>query len=229
MSGLSIAGPNSRELLARVASVDVSAEAFRFMDFVELDLGHIPVWCGRVTFTGDLGYEFWMPASYQRAAFDLLRSEGEGLGLRLFGLTALDSLRLDKSFGSWAREYRPIYDPFEAGLGRFVKLDKSFIGRDALAASGGPQRRLLTWTIETGDPAVDVIGDEPVWYDDEVVGWVTSGGYAHHSEASVAMGYVPAELESAGGRFEIEVLGVRRPASLVDGCIWDRHGERMRS
>ncbi|MEM7326479.1 MAG: FAD-dependent oxidoreductase, partial [Actinomycetota bacterium] len=119
--GLSIAGPKSRELLERVTGSDVSAESFRFMDFRSLDLGHIPVWCGRVTFTGDLGFEFWMPASYQRAAFDLLRREGEDLGLRLFGLNALDSLRLDKGFGSWAREYRPIYDPYEAGLDRFVK------------------------------------------------------------------------------------------------------------
>ena len=227
--GLSIAGPQARTLLERVCDVDVSADAFRFMDFRPLDLGRIPTWCGRVTFTGDLGYEFWMPASYQRAAFDLLRSEGEELGLRLFGLSALNSLRLDKGFGSWAREYRPIYDPIEAGLERFVKLDKDFIGRDALAAKDGPERRLLTWTVETGDPAFDVIGDEPVWHNGEVVGWVTSGGYSHHSEASVAMGYVPAALETAGGTFEIEVVGVRRPATLVDGCLWDRHGERMRS
>ncbi|MGI9596682.1 MAG: GcvT family protein [Acidimicrobiales bacterium] len=251
--GLSIAGPRSRELLRRVTGDDVSPEAFRFMDFRRLDLGPVPVLCGRVTFTGDLGYEFWMPAGYQRAVFDLLRFAGEDLGLRLFGLSALDSLRLDKGFGSWAREYRPIYDPYEAGLGRFVKLDKDFIGRDALAAvdpagevsGAGPQRRLLTWTVDTGlvsaaapgapqpgpagDAEFDVIGDEPVWHDGQVVGWVTSGGYAHHSDRSVAMGYVPAELERENSGFEIEIVGVRRPAHRVDGCLWDRHGERMRS
>ena len=83
--------------------------------------------------------------------------------------------------------------------------------------------------METGEPAVDVIGDEPIWHDGEVVGWVTSGGYAHHSQVSVAMGYVPAELETSAGSFEIEVVGVRRPATLVNGCLWDSHGERMRS
>ncbi|MEM8925529.1 MAG: FAD-dependent oxidoreductase [Actinomycetota bacterium] len=236
LCGLSIAGPRSRELLERLTASDVSSEAMRFMDFQRLDLGMFPVWCGRVTFTGDLGFEFWMPARYQRSVFDLLIEAGADLGVRLFGLQALDSLRLDKGFGSWAREYRPIYDPYEAGLDRFVKLDKDFIGRDALAAAAeaGPERRLLTWTIETGtgadgDEAVDVIGDEPVWHDGEVVGWVTSGGYSHHSEASVALGYVPAALEQAAGGFEIEVLGVRRPATLVNGCLWDRAGERMRS
>ena len=233
LCGLSIAGPASRTLLERVVRDDVSNEALRFMDFRPLDLGMAPVWCGRVTFTGDLGYEFWMPASRQRAVFDLLRREGEELGLRLFGLHALDSLRLDKGFGSWAREYRPIYTPFEAGLERFVKLDDGgFVGAEALAAAeaAGPERRLLTWTVETdaGPGGADVIGDEPIWHDGEVVGWVTSGGYAHFSEASVAMGYVPAELAGSNGAFEIEILGVRRPATLVDGCLWDPDGTRMR-
>ncbi|MGI9614330.1 MAG: GcvT family protein [Acidimicrobiales bacterium] len=227
--GLSIAGPRSRELLERVTRSDVSAEAFRFMAFTELDIGDTRVWCGRLSYTGDLGYEFWMPASAQRAVYESLTGVGEDFGLRLFGLRALDSLRLDKSFGSWAREYRPIYDPFEAGLDRFVDLDKDFVGRDALVAAKehGPERRLLTWSVEADE--VDVIGDEPVWYDGEVVGWVTSGGYAHHSEQSVAMGYVPSELADADEGFEIEIVGVRRTAHRVNGCLWDRAGERMRA
>jgi dimethylglycine dehydrogenase len=80
---------------------------------------------------------------------------------------------------------------------------------------------------EAGRAGADVIGDEPIWFDDEVVGWVTSGGYAHHRDVSVAMGYVPAGLAPAG-RFEIEILGVRRPAHLVDGCLWDPEASRMR-
>ena len=241
MCGLAIAGPSSRALLADVTDSDVSTHGMRFMAFIELDVGLAPVWCGRISFTGDLGYELWMPARYQRYVFDLLRSAGAAHGLELFGLHALDSLRLEKGFGSWAREYRPIYDPFEAGLGRLVRMEKDFIGRDALAAKygeAGPAggtvtsgMRLCTWTVETGrgEEAVDVIGDEPVWHDGEVVGWVTSGGYAHHSEASVAMGYVPAELAEAPGRFEIEIVGTRRRATLVPGCLWDPEGTRMRS
>ncbi|NNE75092.1 MAG: GcvT family protein [Acidimicrobiales bacterium] len=245
--GLSIAGPNAREVLARLTKTDVSAEAFRFMDFRPIELGMVPVWCGRVTFTGDLGYEFWMPAGYQRAALDLLSDAGADLGMRLFGSQALNALRLDKSFGSWAREYRPIYDPFEAGLDRFVKLDgRDFIGRDALAAIRelGPERRLVTFTVTTGqgapgtgiagDEAVDVIGDEPIWHGDAVVGWITSGGYSHHLDQSVAMGYIPAppaedpDFFSGDAGFEIEIVGVRRAATPVDGCLWDPAGERMR-
>ncbi len=126
-------------------------------------------------------------------------------------------------------------------LGRFVRMEKDFVGCDALAAKHGETGsdggvaatglRLCTWTVETGkgDEAFDVIGDEPVWHDGEVVGWVTSGGYAHHSEASVAMGYVPAELADSTGPFEIEIVGTRRPASLVPGCLWDPEGIRMSS
>lgn len=227
MCGLAIAGPKSRELLQRVTGTDVSREAFGFMGFRELEIGWARVWCGRVSYTGDLGYEFWMPASKQRHVFDRLVEAGADLGLRLFGSTALNSLRLEKGFGSWAREYRPLYTPFEAGLSRFVKLDKEFIGRDALveAQKTGPTLRLLTWVIDADRN--DVIGDEPIWHDGEVVGWVTSGGYAHHVDASVALGYVPAALETSGGTFEIEIVGVRRPARLVNGVLWD--ADRMRA
>ncbi len=241
LCGLAVAGPAARALLEEVADVDVSAHGMRFMAFTEMSAGLAPVWCGRISFTGDLGYELWMPARYQRYVFDLLRSVGAAHGLELFGLHALNSLRLEKGFGSWLREYRPIYDPFEADLGRFVRMGKDFIGRDALAAKygdGGPPggkpgagMRLRTWTVDvgTGPDALDVVGDEPVWHDGEVVGWVTSGGYAHHSEVSVALGYVPADLAESAGPFEIEIIGTRRPAKLVEACLWDPEATRMRS
>ena len=241
MCGLAIAGPAARDLLAEVTDSDVSAHGMRFMAFGEMEVGQAPVWCGRISFTGDLGYELWMPARYQRYVFDLLRSAGAAHGLELFGLHALNSLRLEKGFGSWLREYRPDYDPFEAGLGRFVRMEKDFIGRDALMDKYGesdpPGRvaatglRLCTWTVDVGagPDACDVIGDEPVWHDGEVVGWVTSGGYAHHSETSVAMGYVPAELVNSTGRFEIEIVGTRRPAKPVESCLWDPAATRMRA
>ncbi|MCB0993373.1 MAG: hypothetical protein KDB16_20520, partial [Acidimicrobiales bacterium] len=235
LAGLSIAGPNARAVLEKVTDADVSAEGFKFMAFKEITLGMAPVWCGRVTFTGDLGYEFWMPARYQRHVYEVLLDAGQEHGLRMFGLHALNSLRLEKGFGSWAREYRPIYDPFEAGLERFVKMDKDFIGRDALAAKyapGGPGGavRLVTFTVDTepGRAGVDVIGDEPIWHDGEVVGWVTSGGYAHHSDVSVAMGYVPAALGDSQGPWEIEIVGARRSANRLDQCLWDPESQRMR-
>src|SRR5262249_10006667 len=147
---------------------------------------------GRITFTGDLGYEIWVGVDYQRALYDAILAAGRELGVRHFGARALNSLRLEKSFGTWAREFRPIYGPFEASLDRFIYLRKNdFIGRDAALREkeAGPARRLVTFVVQ--DAGADCIGDEPVWHEGKVVGWITSGGYAHHVGKSVALGYVP--------------------------------------
>jgi dimethylglycine dehydrogenase len=234
LTGLSIAGPASRELLAALTTADVSAEAFRFLDIRRVDVGMVPALVGRISFTGDLGFELWVEPAYQAGLFDLLTSAGRRHGLRLFGAHALNSLRLEKSFGSWATEFRPSYDPFEAGLGGFVKPDKGdFVGREAVLGlrERGPARRLVTFTVDVpdGPEAADVIGDEPIWHDGQVVGRVTSGGYAHASKASVAMGYVPAGLATARSGFEVEVLGHRRRATRLDECLFDPDGKRMRS
>lgn len=227
--GLSVAGPRSRELLQRLASIDIATSAFPFMAIREFDLGPIPAIVGRVTFTGDLGYEIWVRPEYQRALLALILETGADLGIGHFGLRALNSMRLEKSFGTWAREYRPIYGPFEAGLGRFVSLAKNdFIGRDAAAREKetGGERRLVVFKVDAVDS--DCIGDEPVWHDGQVVGWITSGGYAHGSHASVAMGYVPKALAEAEEGFEIEVIGERRKATVLREALFDPKGERMR-
>ena len=228
--GLSIAGPASRSVLQAVVSTDVSAKAFSFLDFRRMEVAMIPAMVGRITFTGDLGYELWVRPEYLRTLFCALQAAGEPYGLRLFGSRALDSLRLDKGFGSWAHEYRPIYGPYAAGMGFFVKPEKGeFVGRAAAIAERdtGPVRRLVTFAVDAVD--ADVIGDEPIWHDDEVVGWVTSGGYAHWSQQSVALGYVPSEFAEVGENFEIEILGVRRNAVLLKEPLFDPAGARMRS
>jgi len=230
LTGLSIAGPNARNLLAKVTRADVSAAAFKFMDVKKLDIGMAPCLVGRVSYTGDLGYEIWIEPEYQRAVFRSLMTAGEEFGIGLFGSRALNALRLEKNYGSWAREYRPIYGPLEAGLDRFVAYgkDADFIGKaGALAerASGG-RLRLRAFVVETDD--ADVIGDEPIWFSGEVRGWVTSGGYAHGSKASVAMGYVPKEIADESGGFEIELLGKRYPARIQPAPLYDANLERMR-
>jgi dimethylglycine dehydrogenase len=230
LTGLSIAGPNARNLLAKVTRADISNAAFKFMDVKKLDIGMAPCLVGRVSYTGDLGYEIWVEPEYQRAVFHSLVTAGEEFGIGLFGSRALNALRLEKNYGSWAREYRPIYGPLEAGLDRFVAYgkDADFIGKaGALAerASGGGLR-LRAFIVETDD--ADVIGDEPIWFSGEVRGWVTSGGYAHGSKASVAMGYVPKEIADEGGGFEIELLGKRYPARIQPAPLFDANLERMR-
>jgi dimethylglycine dehydrogenase len=228
--GFQIAGPRSRELLARTTDADVSAQAFRFMDVKQIDVGMCQASVQRVSYTGDLGYEIFVDPSEQIALYETLIQAGEGLGLRPFGMRAMMSLRLEKSFGSWMREYKPDYMPAETGMDRFVSYNKpvDFIGKAAAAAekSAGPSRQLCTFIVDAID--ADVVADEPIWLDDKVIGFVTSGGYAHYSKTSVALGFVPTELVAPGLSVEIEILGDRRPAKLITETLFDPRAERMR-
>ena len=237
MVGLTVAGPNSRDVLQSLTDTSLASADFSFMSFRRVNIGFAEVWLSRMTYTGDLGYEIWMTPENQRYLFDLIWEAGKPYDMRLFGFRALITMRLEKSFGTWYREYRPIYTPLEAGILSYIKLDHDFIGRPAHEAElkTGPDRRLVTFVVEPDpDNPADVIGDEPVWHDDgsgqsTVVGWITSGGYAHFSKASMAMGYIPAELATPNaGRFEIEIIGRRRPARLQLEPILDPSGSRMR-
>jgi dimethylglycine dehydrogenase len=229
--GLSLAGPKSREVLQRLTDADVSAAAFKFLDHRQIDIAHVPAIINRVTYTGDLGYEIWVAPEYQRRLYQEIMAAGKAQGIVNFGMRALLSLRLEKNFPTWYRELRPIYGPFEAALDRFVDLGKNdFIGRDAAMrekASGGTLRR-VSMVVEAGD--ADVLGDEPIWHDGKVVGWVTSGGYAHYVEKSLAQGYVPRALaeELGNGAFEIEIIGERRRATINPAPLFDPEAKRMR-
>ena len=227
--GFQIAGPKARELLQRVTRADVSNPALPFLGVREIEVGLVPAIVNRITYTGDLGYEIYVPARHQVALYETLTEAGRDLGLKAFGMRAMMSLRLEKSFGSWLREYKPDYTPAETGLDRFVSFKKNdFIGRPAALAEkeAGPKRRLCTFVVEAAD--ADVWADEPIWRDGEVVGFVTSGGYAHYVDKSVALGFVPVETIEEGARFEIEILGEMRAARLVTEPLFDPRGERMR-
>ncbi|MCQ0971268.1 FAD-dependent oxidoreductase [Paracoccus sp. TK19116] len=265
--GLSIAGPRSRDLLARLVDQDVGNDAFRFMDFCEMDVAGAPCLVNRISYTGDLGYEIWMRPAFQRRVYLAMHEAGGDLGLRDFGMRALLSMRLEKNFPTWFAELRPIYGPLEAGMERFVKLEKDFIGCDAArreTESGGSLRRVSL--IVEADNA-DVMGDEPIWArvpapseaitaphafgavrfdadgreiaapeiqrdgDWAVAGWVTSGGYAHGIQASMAQGYLPRDLASpdADVALQVEILGRRHAARIVHEPPFDPSGERMKS
>ena len=227
--GLSIAGPRARELLGRLTRQKLDNEHFPFLSFARMDVGMISALVGRISFSGELGYEIWVQPQYLLSLYSTLLEEGQDLGIRPFGGRALNSLRLEKSWGSWAREYRPIYTPFEAGLDRFVVLDKgNFIGRDAVLAAqeSGLRQKLLTFAVDAVD--TDVIGDEPIWLDGKVVGWVTSGGYAHCSQQSVALGYVRAPDLDLDANYEIEIIGDRRSARVLKEPLHDPQARLMR-
>ena len=228
--GLSVAGPHSRALLQGLTRSDLSSAAFPFLSFRQVDIGMVPALVGRISFTGELGYEIWVTSEYQRALYDLLREAGRAHDLRLFGGRGLNAMRIEKSFGTWAREYRPIYGPYEAGLGRFVDLAKGeFVGRAAAIEEkeSGGKLRLATFTVDAGD--ADAIGDEPIWHDGRVVGWVTSGAYGHRVQRSLALGYVPRALAEVSEGFEIEIIGERHRARRESAAAFDPSGGLMRA
>ena len=229
--GVSIAGPKARDLLAEATGEDVSDAALPFMAIREMNLGLAPCLVGRLTYTGDLGYEIWMRTDYARHVWDHLTVLGASHGLRPFGLRALNALRLEKNWASWGREYRPIYGPLEAGLDRFVAYGKpaGFVGKAAALKEReeGGALRLIALRVDAAD--ADVIGDEPIRFRGEVRGWVTSGGYAHNAGLSMAMGYVPREIAAESEGWEIEILGDWRAARLQPAPLFDANGSRMRS
>ena len=228
--GLAIAGPASRALLQSLVREDLSNGAFPFLSFRQLDVGMIPALVGRISFTGELGYEIWVSPEYQRTLYELLMQAGASYGIRPFGGRALNAMRIEKSYGNWAREFRPIYGAFEAGLGRFIDFDKGdFIGRAAALAERehGGKRHLATFAIDTQD--CDAMGDEPIWHNDKVVGWVTSGAYGHRVGRSLALGYIDAAVRNAREGFSIELLGERRAAELLHKPPYDPSGARLRA
>ena len=226
--GLSIAGPKSRDVLAALCDEDVSNAAFKFMDHRSFDIANCPALINRVTYTGDLGYEIWVAPEYQRRLYDAITKAGKAHGIINFGMRALLAMRLEKNFPTWYRELRPIYGAFEAGLDRFIDLTKNdFIGLEAARAekaSGGKLRR-VSMVVEAGD--CDVLGDEPIWHQGKVVGWVTSGGFAHYLGKSMAQGYIPKELVG-DDEFEIEIIGEMKKAKINHEPLFDPRGERMR-
>jgi dimethylglycine dehydrogenase len=227
--GLSIAGPKSRELLQRLTDDDVSGDTFKFMDYREMEVATVMAKVNRVTYTGDLGYEIWVAPEYQRRLYESIMAAGADLGIKNFGMRALLCMRLEKNFGTWYREFRPIYGAFEAGLERFVKLDKpDFIGKAAALQekTQGPKKTRIFMVVDALD--CDVMGDEPIWVDGKVVGWVTSGGYGHFVDQSLAQGYIPTELFKPEMKLEIEILGERRAARLQMDPPFDPEAKRMR-
>ena len=233
MVGLTVAGPRSRDVLQKLTDTSLATKDFPFMSFRRVNIGMAPVWLSRMTYTGDLGYEIWIAPEYQRYLFDLIWDAGKEFDMRMFGFRALITMRLEKNFGTWYREFRPIYTPLESGMERVMKFDHEFIGRAAVEAEmkTGPARKLVMFKVDVDEtrPA-DVLGDEPVFHNGEVVGWITSGGYAHYSGVSLALGYIPAALAIEGTTgFEIEIIGNMRPAHLQLEPVLDPSGSRMRA
>ena len=230
LHGIAIAGPDSRNLMSRLTNADMSAAVFRFMDIRRMEVSGVSAIVARVSFTGEMGYEIYCAPEYQRVLYEALIIAGEGLGLRPFGARALMSLRLEKNFGAWTMDFREDFTPLQAGLDAFVAYDKTadFIGKQAAVnerQTGALQKRI---NLAVDADGTDANGDEPIFKDGEIVGFVTSGGYGHTVGKSFAMGYVKTEAADAGGEFAVEILGDMRPATVQTEPAYDPAGLKMR-
>ena len=229
--GFNVAGPNARKLLEQLTDADLSNEAFRFMRSQRIQVAGIDAVAIRVSFSGDLGWEIYVPLEHQLALYDALLEKGAALGARPVGGRALLSLRVEKGYGSWSREYSPEYWPQEVGLERLIKLDKpEFLGRDAYLAikDNLPREKLVVVQIEQTES--DANGGEPVFLTDGTpVGRVSSGAFGHSVGASIALCFIRTEQAAAGTQLDIAILGIPHRAVILQKPPFDAAGERLRA
>jgi dimethylglycine dehydrogenase len=230
-AGFNVAGPRSRELIQRLTNEDLSNENFRFMRSRRITVAGIDAVALRVSFTGDLGWEIYVDEAKQLDLYDALLETGADLGVRPVGGRSLLSLRVEKGYGSWGREYSPEYWPQEVGLDRLIKLDKpDFLGRAAYLKlkDKPPREKLVTFEVQT--TTADANGGEPIFTPDgEPVGRVSSGAFGHSVGASIALGVVKTAHAIPGAESDIAILGIPHPATLLGAPTFDPEGARLRS
>ncbi len=227
---LVLAGPKARQLLGRVTDADLSNEAFRWLTAQDIDVSGAPANAMRVNYVGELGWELHHPMERQNQIFDALFEAGEDLGLKPFGIRAMDSMRLEKSYRMVGTELSIEYSAYESVMDRFVKPDKGdFLGRDALMAwqKAGNSNLLVTLVVSDIDDA-DALGNNALLKDGEIIGRATGGGFGFRIDQSLALGMVRPELAEPGTEFEIEILGKNYPATVVPDSPFDTRNERLR-
>ncbi len=234
---LGVMGPDSRALLTEALGHDMSTESFPFGDFQAVEVGMSRAYAGRVSYVGELGWELYVPVDQARHVFDYLWQKGEGHGLSLAGMHALNSCRLEKKFVHYGHDVADHDTPLECGMGFVCNFDKEipFIGRDAILAQKESrsfmQKRLVQFLLQ--DPEVTLYHHEPIVRDGVIVGHLTSGDYGHTLGGAVGLGYIEVDEEVTAeyidaGSFEIDVGGERIPAKASLSAMYDPRAERMR-
>jgi 4-methylaminobutanoate oxidase (formaldehyde-forming) len=221
---LGLWGPKARDVLAPLTTDPLDVPYLRAG---ELAVGRVPCLALRVTYVGELGWELYCPSEFGLALWDTIWEAGQEHGLVAGGYRAIDSLRLEKGYRVWGADVTAGDTPYEAGLGFAVKLDKEFLGKEALLAAGEPERLLACVTL--ADPRSVALGSEPVRVEGEIAGRVTSGGYGYTVGRSIAYAYLPAASVEPGTPVEIEIFGEWVGGEVAVEPLWDPAGERLRA
>jgi dimethylglycine dehydrogenase len=228
--GFSVSGPTAREIVAKLTREDLATDVFPFLGVREMEVGSARAVVGRISLTGELGYEIVVRRARHRSLWSELQDAGASAGLRPIGDRAVDSLRLEKGYGIWSAEFRQENTPREAGLERFVAFDKGdFVGREAALRDRdtGVARRLVLLAVDA--EKADAAQDDGVWAGDRLVGLVTSGAYGHHVGMSLALAYVDADVLDAGEDLTVYVVGIARTARALPEIPYDPAGAKLRA
>jgi len=227
-TGIALWGPQARAVLRAVTEEDLSNEAFPYFSARSLSIGTIPALAARLSYAGELGWEIYCPSEYGLNLWDTLWGVGEEHGIFALGAGAFNSLRVEKGYRAVGSDLTTEYNPYEAGLGWAVRLKKGgFLGRDALLeAKANVQRKLCCLTA--ADPTAMALGKEPLLYNGQVVGYLTSVDYGYSVGKLVGYAYLPLEQSAAGTRLEVQYFDRRFPVVVDNDPQYDPEMKRLR-
>lgn len=226
---LLISGPRARDVLSKLTDADLDTASFPWLSAREIEVQGVALRALRVSYVGELGWELHFEMSHMCQLYDALMETGEEFGVADFGLYAMDALRMEKGYKAWGLELTTELTPIEGGLERFVDFDSPFIGKEKVEerAEQGVDSYLVYLSVEAVD--ADAHGNEPVYASDRIVGLTTSGAYGYTVERSIAFAFVEPEFAESGTQLEIEMLGRRYPAEVLEEPLYDPRNVRLRS
>ena len=218
---LVLAGPKSRDVMQAVSRADWSAQAFPWLSVRHAYIGIASAVVMSVSFSGELAYEIHVPNNQLYAAYLALREAGQAHGLQLFGARAVESMRMEKGYLHWKSDILTEFDPFETGLDRFVKLDKDFVGREALdlRLHDGPTKKLVTLEVDTKDRPAHP--GASAMLNGKVVGTITSGDFGHRTQLNLAYAFIDPDLVEIGQQLQLDLLGDLIPAQVIAPSPYD--------
>ena len=228
---LVVSGPKARDLMTKVSRDDYSNENFKWLSSKKVDIGYAPCTAMRVNFVGELGWELHHPIEYQNHIFDKLMEFGKDFGLKPYGIRAMNSLRVEKSYKLVGTELSIEYSPYESGLDRFIHPNKgNFIGLEALNKwrEKGFENKLITMEVHNVIDA-DVLGNNPIYDNEKVVGRATGGDFGFRINKSIALGMVKPELATTGQKLKIDILGKMHDVTILDESPYDPENKLLRA
>lgn len=227
---LVLAGPKSRDVLAKLTDTDLSNAAFPWLSGKPISVGKATAHALRVNFVGELGWEFHHPIEMQVEIFDALMEAGAEFGIQPFGIRAMDAMRLEKSYRLIPRELSIEYSAYESGLDRFIKPAKEFVGKEALLKrhEAGDNWAFVTMEVH-GIKDADVRGSEAIFDGDTLIGRATSGGYGWRIKKSLALAMVPPAYAELGSKMQVHILGEPYEATVIEESPFDTENQVLRA